>query len=140
MEICPQAIWSRGRDRGIDRLARDAPAGMDRYQQKTMVDLSIVEKAGKPFSRSRVGRQPYVTGRPLPGVKSKPLTQKTERISASETNRAKQCLARNIFFEARGETLAGQFAVAWVVRNRLASDRYPDRVRAELIERITMDG
>ena len=121
-------------------MARDAPSRGGPIPAKTMVDLSVVEKAGKPFYRSQVGRQPYVTGQPLPGVKSKPLTQKTERISASETNRAKQCLARNIFFEARGETLAGQFAVAWVVRNRLASDRYPDRVRAELIERITMDG
>lgn len=35
------------------------------------------------------------------------------------------CLATAVFFEARGETLAGQLAVAKVVMNRAASGRYP---------------
>lgn len=38
------------------------------------------------------------------------------------------CLARNIYFEARGEPPAGQYAVAEVTMNRLASGRYPDTV------------
>jgi len=36
------------------------------------------------------------------------------------------CLARNGYFESRGEPLAGQHAVAEVTMNRLASGRYPD--------------
>jgi N-acetylmuramoyl-L-alanine amidase len=35
------------------------------------------------------------------------------------------CLARNVYFEARGEPLAGQYAVAEVTMNRKASGRYP---------------
>lgn len=35
------------------------------------------------------------------------------------------CLATAVYFEARGETLAGQLAVAKVVMNRAASGRYP---------------
>ena len=38
------------------------------------------------------------------------------------------CLARNIYFEARGEPLAGQYAVAEVTMNRKSSPRYPDTV------------
>jgi N-acetylmuramoyl-L-alanine amidase len=36
------------------------------------------------------------------------------------------CLARNVYFEARGEPAAGQYAVAEVTMNRLASRRYPN--------------
>jgi len=38
------------------------------------------------------------------------------------------CLARNVYFEARGEPLAGQRAVAEVTMNRKASGRYPATV------------
>lgn len=36
------------------------------------------------------------------------------------------CLAMAIYFEARGEPLAGQLAVAQVIINRVASPRYPN--------------
>jgi spore germination cell wall hydrolase CwlJ-like protein len=39
-----------------------------------------------------------------------------------------QCLARNIFFEARDQDLAGQVAVAWVTLNRVDAARYPDTI------------
>jgi len=38
------------------------------------------------------------------------------------------CLARNVYFEARGEPVAGQFAVAEVTMNRRASRRFPNTV------------
>jgi spore germination cell wall hydrolase CwlJ-like protein len=38
------------------------------------------------------------------------------------------CLARNIYFEARGEPIAGQYAVAEVTMNRRASRLYPNTV------------
>ena len=38
------------------------------------------------------------------------------------------CLARNVYFEARGEPLAGQYAVAEVTMNRKASRRFPRTV------------
>ena len=38
------------------------------------------------------------------------------------------CLAEALYFEARGETLRGQFAVAEVILNRVSSPRYPDTV------------
>ncbi|MGH8629679.1 MAG: cell wall hydrolase [Burkholderiales bacterium] len=38
------------------------------------------------------------------------------------------CLAMNVYYEARGEPLAGMHAVAEVTMNRVASRRYPDTV------------
>lgn len=39
-----------------------------------------------------------------------------------------QCLKTALYFEARGETLKGQFAVAEVILNRVDSGRYPSTV------------
>jgi spore germination cell wall hydrolase CwlJ-like protein len=38
------------------------------------------------------------------------------------------CLARNIYFEARSESLEGQFAVAHVTMNRVRSHEYPNNI------------
>lgn len=39
-----------------------------------------------------------------------------------------ECLAKNIYFEARGENVTGQFAVAQVTLNRVESDKFPDSI------------
>jgi hypothetical protein len=39
-----------------------------------------------------------------------------------------QCLTQALYFEARGESLEGQFAVAEVILNRVDSPAYPDTV------------
>ncbi len=39
-----------------------------------------------------------------------------------------ECLAQALYFEARGETVKGQFAVAEVILNRAASPRFPGSV------------
>lgn len=51
------------------------------------------------------------------------------RIDAARARaRDIRCLAENIYFEARGEPLRGQYAVAEVTMNRLASPRFPNTV------------
>lgn len=42
--------------------------------------------------------------------------------------RSLDCLARNVYYEARGESSAGQYAVAEVTMNRKASRHYPKTV------------
>ncbi|UWR21399.1 cell wall hydrolase [Sulfitobacter sp. S190] len=37
-----------------------------------------------------------------------------------------KCLAEALYFEARGETVKGQFAVAEVIKNRVNSSRFPN--------------
>lgn len=44
-----------------------------------------------------------------------------------------ECLAKNIYFEARNQSLMGQLAVAHVVINRVQDDRYPNTI-CEVVE------
>jgi spore germination cell wall hydrolase CwlJ-like protein len=48
--------------------------------------------------------------------------------SIASERRELTCLAMNVYYEARGESLAGMHAVAEVTMNRVASRRYPDTV------------
>ena len=60
----------------------------------------------------------------VPGMVS--LEAEVARLAAVETDGAEEdCLANAVYFEARGETLEGQLAVAEVVLNRARSGRYP---------------
>ena len=45
------------------------------------------------------------------------------------------CLALNVYYEARGESLAGKYAVAEVTMNRVTSRRYPKTVCAVVHEK-----
>ena len=49
-------------------------------------------------------------------------------LSGKQRARAEKCLADAVYFEARGEPLKGQQAVAQVVMNRVFSGFYPDNV------------
>src|SRR6187455_3088204 len=54
------------------------------------------------------------------------LAQLVETMPAdAPLSRDLQCLAQAIYFEARGEPLAGQLAVGAVIVNRTTSGRYP---------------
>ncbi len=49
-------------------------------------------------------------------------------ISNQMDNKDLTCLALNVYYEARGETKIGRYAVAKVTLNRVASPRYPNTV------------
>lgn len=60
------------------------------------------------------------------GRVSRPLTALVDEFSsASAVDTEMECLAGAIYFESKGEPLAGQLAVAEVVINRSRSGRYP---------------
>ena len=48
----------------------------------------------------------------------------TTSIQASEI----ECLAKNIYFESRGEPEAGQFMVGFVTLNRMRDERWPNTI------------
>lgn len=51
-------------------------------------------------------------------------------IAEINTNSPKetQCLAMSIYYEAKGEPIKGQYAVADVVLNRVEDERFPDTI------------
>jgi len=81
----------------------------------------------RPAAQASVGAFEHAVG--LANVAA-PATLTLEgdvaRLAAVETAGAEEdCLANAVYFEARGESLEGQLAVAEVVLNRARSGRYP---------------
>lgn len=58
-----------------------------------------------------------------------------ETIAANDANMQLNCLAQNIYWEARGEPLAGKIAVAQVTLNRAVDERFEDSVCGVVFER-----
>jgi spore germination cell wall hydrolase CwlJ-like protein len=50
------------------------------------------------------------------------------KLEGASRAKAEKCLANAIYFEARGEPVRGQIAVAQVVLNRVFSGKYPNTV------------
>lgn len=50
--------------------------------------------------------------------------QAQERVRGI-TQEDRQCLAENIFWEARNQSIEGQVAVAWVTLNRMTAEQFP---------------
>ena len=110
---CPPDAWSpAGRD-GICRwrrsIARDLPP--------LPSDPSVGAQG-----RRREGGQSIAAKGEVTGEGQRPMTP-AERLGLDEASRAKaeKCLAEAIYFEARGEAVRGQMAVAQVVLNRAFS-------------------
>lgn len=59
-----------------------------------------------------------------------PLTAQAgqKRAAAGSMASDVQCLAQNIYFEARGEPIEGKLAVGHVVLNRMADGRFPTKL------------
>ena len=49
-------------------------------------------------------------------------------LSGFSTKQDTTCLALNIYFEARDQTVKGQMAVALVTINRVTSKRFPNTI------------
>ena len=56
------------------------------------------------------------------------LAALTSFYSTADVNEELNCMALNIYHEARSESLAGQYAVADVVLNRVDSNRFPKSI------------
>src|SRR5688500_11742487 len=69
---------------------------------------------------------PLETAIEAPALAGQPLEQLAATLASSDVEGVDhECLATAVYFEARGEPLAGQLAVAEVVLNRSRSGRYP---------------
>jgi hypothetical protein len=68
-------------------------------------------------------------GRPNTGADRRPMTPaESLKLEGAGRAKAEKCLADAIYFEARGEPVRGQIAVAQVVLNRVFSGKYPNTV------------
>ena len=56
------------------------------------------------------------------------LTKSSYKYNEKQTKKDIECLAKNIYFESRSDNLAGRYAVADVVLNRVNDRRYPGTI------------
>lgn len=86
--------------------------------------LMPADKADDDVGGTSIANKGEVTG-----VDQRPMSP-AERLSLTGKSfeRAEQCLAKAIYFEARGEAVRGQIAVAQVIMNRVFSPFYPNDV------------
>ena len=96
-------------------ILASAPAGVIRVAARPLSEQSAMTGRDRRESRRRV-RAPFALGGPL-GM-------------AVDGDAEWACLREAIYFEARGEPVEGQVAVAEVVLNRRDGDTYPDTVCA----------
>jgi spore germination cell wall hydrolase CwlJ-like protein len=96
----------------------------DKLAMRTPPDEAVVSKEVEARGGETIAAKGEVTG-----VDRHPMTP-AERLKLDTAARAKaeKCLANAIYFEARGEPIRGQIAVAQVVLNRVFSGKYPDTV------------
>ena len=90
-------------------LASAAPARLKALATPPVVVTPKAKPASKSTATSAVFSPGWLAKQPKP-------------TGSSEF----KCLTEALYFEARGETLKGQFAVAEVIRNRVRSKRFPN--------------
>ncbi len=97
---------------------------------RTSGDPDIKQSALEPpvQDESKAGETIASKGE-VTGLEQRPKSP-AERLALAGKTRAKaeKCLANAVYFEARGETVRGQIAVAQVVMNRVFSPFYPNDV------------
>ena len=92
-------------------------------------DMKAPAALSPPPAESAVGGESVASKGEVTGENQRPRTP-AERLGLDQKARAKaeKCLSDAIYFEARGEAVRGQMAVAQVVMNRVFSGFYPTTV------------
>ena len=107
-----------------DPLVRPAtPPGDSTFK---LAALPPVERADLPPLK---GGESVAPKGEVTGEDKRPMSP-ADRLGLDEKGRAKaeKCLAEAVYFEARGEPVMGQIAVAQVILNRAFSGKYPNTV------------
>ncbi|MFZ1546019.1 MAG: cell wall hydrolase [Candidatus Nitrotoga sp.] len=86
------------------------------------VEPVVFQQISADAARAANAAQPFVAG-PIPAARPFRLA-----ASFADAERATDCLAANIFYEAGNETIEGQMAVAQVVLNRMRHPAFPKSV------------
>jgi spore germination cell wall hydrolase CwlJ-like protein len=64
----------------------------------------------------------------LAGIGRFAYADHVRRVAAEQRRADLRCLAENVYYEGRGESVAGQHAIAEVTLNRVVSAQFPDTV------------
>ncbi len=105
------------------------------WAENTVNDIASAERNGL----NQVGEEKLASLLDIEAIREiRPVARKNPKIEYSRKWLAKQtrpslsaqasCLAEALYFEARGESVKGQFAVAEVIMNRVDSPSFPNTI------------
>jgi spore germination cell wall hydrolase CwlJ-like protein len=118
------------------KLASLPPDGLGQGWDDAILDAPVERADLPPISSEPIAKDDAGKGGEtvapkgeVTGEDKRPMSP-AERLKLDEKGRAKaeKCLAEAVYFEARGEAVLGQVAVAQVVLNRAFSGKYPNTV------------
>jgi spore germination cell wall hydrolase CwlJ-like protein len=110
-------------------IALFSGAGLSGAIAQDQIVVPAAPEVAEPASELRFVSSPVVQDIPAeqPAQTASSLQDLVSSISTdSPLSSELQCLAQAVYFEARGEELRGQLAVARVVINRATSGQFPD--------------
>ena len=111
---------------GLLVLAGCQPAEVDKPTAPVVVPPQTTEKKAEALEQNAASGGKTV---PSPAeIIKRPEAQAVDPTGAEPLDDALTCLARTIYWEARGESEASMEAIANVVMNRLGHDGFPDKV------------
>lgn len=94
---------------------------------EALEELQKLEQRG--LGRLSTGRLQELLSAPAPRHAGVQFSRKwLDAQPSPKASEPLRCLSEALYFEARGETVKGQFAVAEVIMNRVKSARFPDNV------------
>jgi len=112
--------------------AQDAPVQQNNVSEHHLVPMLPVEAAALP-------QEATVQQLPAPDADTAEYSTLSAAVAAQDASGAADselnCLAVGVYYEAKGEPLAGQLAVADVILNRTTSGRFPRSVCGVLKQR-----
>ena len=114
----PAAVRTLDVDQGVKALGVATQASLTSAVLSTQAQPAQTIRATLPQSIAQEATWLFKGGWPLYALVDK---YSTGEVLSEEAN----CIATAVYFEARGESLEGQLAVARVIMNRAASGQYP---------------
>jgi hypothetical protein len=103
------------------------PAALPDPDMKVMVSLPV--DADGPVKAGEMGESIAPKGQVnADNQRAKTPAERLGLFDAKSRAKSEKCLAEAVYFEARGEAVRGQIAVAQVVMNRVFSGKYPETV------------
>jgi len=139
--LCAFALITLGGTANADmRLGTSSDAGVERKPDLGNRLTNLLGQERQALSRINIDRMRVITAAPKISLRPTKRGAAPAQISytrewlnnqpVASGNAEWECLTQALYFEARGESVAGQFAVAEVILNRVDSSRFPNTVCA----------
>ena len=124
----PSRAWEVNVPASVIPAPAAAPVAPTVETSPTASTPALPAAEAAPVADAMPAAEPVAEPRPIAAPR-RSLVQAVEAYAAAATGDSEHdCLATAVYFEAKGEPLRGQLAVAQVILNRIHSGRFPSSV------------